>query len=285
MAYEIINNAQINPQRLYALLRVVIANPGIEEDKIYSLLQPKPLNNNQKAAEVLLDSAVKTELIYGDIHKRYKSKILSEEIETYAMFRALMQKRLLGVVDDNSDNYLLNLFIAWCAVKNAEILSKSSSLSDMAVDFNKTLFPESEIRALNTTKLGGIDDWMIFLGHGWKLNNYFLMPDASIRLESLLADLLPSPEEIPLAEFMNKLSDQCPELDRGILFEKCWQAVYGNKPHSNQLSLMLSTGLRSLQKKQKIRLIYLPDARDTWMLYPDMFDPRVTHIASVRKTV
>lgn len=286
MAYEIINNAQINPQRLYALVRLVSTHSGIEEGKILALLQPMPLNKNTLAAEELLDAAVKTKLIKGDIQRCYEANFRYKEVETYKQFRTMMQKQLLGIVDEDGDNYLLNLFTAWFAVKDEEYL-KNPDLKDMAVDFNNALFPDAESRAINSTKLGGMDDWLIFLGYGWKLNNYFLMPDATLRLDPLVDELLTSPEEIPFGKFMKKLSKICPELDRGVLFEKCLQVTKGSKPRGNQLSLMLSTALRTLHHQKRIRLNSLRDASDTWALYPDMIDTNstITHIAGMRKTV
>jgi hypothetical protein len=145
------------------------------------------------------------------------------------------------------------------------------------------LFPDSDGRALNYTKLNGIDDWMIFLGYGWKLANHFLIPDASTRLESLLDSLLPSAREVAVGRFIASLSSKCPELDRGVLFERCRQAVYDRQSDGNHLSLMLSTALRTLQTKKRIKMINSPDARDNWELFPDVSDPfsRITHISRV----
>jgi hypothetical protein len=285
MAYEIFNHASITPQRVYALTRLVAANPRIKKERILTLLQPKALNSKQSTAEEILDAAVKIGLVKGDVWNTFSSNYELERLETYPLFRGIMQDLLLGIEEDGKDNFLLNLFIAWFAVNNGKYLKKPD-LGVMATDFNRAFDSGADGRALNSTKLQGMDDWMIFLGFGWKMTNFFIIPDASGRIEPLIDGLLPAGKETLMGEFMKKLAKKCPELDTGILFEKSRQTVAGNNLANNQISLMLSIALRTLEKKEKINLIFTRDVKDTWILYQDLNSTieRVTHISKTRKT-
>jgi hypothetical protein len=140
-----------------------------------------------------------------------------------------------------------------------------------------------EGRLFNPTKLNGWLTWASFLGWGWRMTvggQELLMPDAHKRLKPILPQLLSDSEEIPFSQFTHNIANLCPELDGGSLFEKCWQASRGVEVRGNQLSLMLSTALRSLHDNKLIKLIEYADATDMWQLYPAQTHPvqRVTHI-------
>jgi hypothetical protein len=94
------------------------------------------------------------------------------------------------------------------------------------------------------------------------------MPDASERLLPLLKQLLPTHQPISMREFMIQLIQTCPELDGGSLFEYCSQASRPNETRGNSLSLMLSTGLRTLHMTKKLQLERRADSSDLWTLYP-----------------
>jgi hypothetical protein len=80
--------------------------------------------------------------------------------------------------------------------------------------------------------------------------------------------------------FMERLADTCPELDGGRLFNHCWQASRGAEQRGNRMSLMLSTGLRSLHNTGVIKLSEQADALTIWRLYPAAGSSlqQVTHI-------
>ena len=141
-----------------------------------------------------------------------------------------------------------------------------------------------EGRMFNETKLNGWLTWASFLGWGWRMKVGgidLLIPDAHSRLKIVLSSLFPNQEEeMPIAQFADNLADTCPDLDGGILFEQCWQASRGTEIRGNQISLMLSTGLRSLHDNGQIELIHHVDSRGVWQLYPAQGHPlhRITHV-------
>ncbi|MCL4868798.1 MAG: hypothetical protein KJ063_07515 [Anaerolineae bacterium] len=288
---EIINNNQVTPYRLHALVRLVPRLRTPKRDDFLELLQPLDLVSSQEASKEVYRAAINFRVIvedengyislHPDIGKR-------QNIETSAGFCAFMQKRLTGIADENADNYLLNFVTAWYAVQNERIF-QCQKKDEISQNFNKEMDPRGEEelleegRLFNPTKLNGWLTWASFLGWGWTVTvggKELLMPDAHKRLIPVLPALLPDSQEIPFSQFAEKLAEICPELDGGPLFEKCWQASRSAELRGNQLSLMLSTGLRSLHDNGKIRLTHYADSSDEWQLYPAQAHPiqRVTHI-------
>lgn len=80
--------------------------------------------------------------------------------------------------------------------------------------------------------------------------------------------------------FMDQLAEHCPELDGGVLFNRCWQASRGAEQRGNRLSLMLSNGLRVLHEAGAVQLDLVADAAIKWRLYPAVGHPvaQVSHI-------
>ncbi len=290
---EIINNGQITPHRLHALIRLVprLDNPTRED--LLNLLQPPGLISNQDAAKAIYGAARQHNLIDEDTNGKKMIKLhaqvgTSENIETVEGFRTYMRQQLLGVEDDNADNYLLNLFTAWYAVQNERVFQHSKK--DTITRFNIELFPQEDAdnpdqgRAFNEVKFNAWLPWAVFLGFGWSMrlgSTDILMPDAYARVEALLPELFAGEKAaVPFRTFAVRLKKRCPELDGGRLFEKCWQASRGAEVRGNRLSLMLSTALRVLHQSGQIELARQADATDVWQLYPAEGQPisQVTHI-------
>jgi len=288
---EIINNNQVTPHRLHALVCLVPRLRTPSRDDLLELLQPPDLVNSQDASKAVYLAAINFRVIVEDENSRvslHPDIGKRQNIETISGFRAFMQKRLTGIADENADNYLFNLFTAWYAVQNEEVFrySKKTGFREQfneAMDFREESDLLEEGRILSDEKLNGWLTWASFLGWGWRMKARtldLLMPDAHERLIPVLPLLLPDSKEIPFSQFAEKLAEICPELDGGSLFEKCWQASHGAEPRGNQLSLMLSTSLRSLHDNGKIQLIHYADSANEWQLYPAQAHPvqRVTHI-------
>jgi hypothetical protein len=289
---EIINNNQITPRRLHALVRLVSRLRQPNRASLLDLLQPPDLVDSQEAAKAVYNAAVRYNLIVEDdssdrvaLHKDIAN---GKDIDSADAYRAFMQKRLTGVANEHEDNYLLNLVTAWYAVQNERIFQYQRK-EDISEQFNADMDPRDqeelleEGRLFNPTKLNGWLTWAYFLGWGWRMTigrQEILMPDAGKRLLPALPVLLSDSGEIRFGQFATKLAELCPELDGGSLFKKCWTASRGAEEQGKQLSLMLSTGLRSLHDNKLIQLIDTGDAAETWHLYPAQAHTvvRVTHI-------
>ncbi len=287
---EIINNNQVTPHRLHALVRLVPRLRTPNRNDLLEMLQPPDLVNSQEASGAVYRAAINFRVIMEDENGRvslHPDIGKRKNIESSDSFRAFMQKRLTGIADENADNYLLNFVTAWYAVQNERIFQYRKK-GEISQNFNRDMDSRGEEdlleegRLFNPTKLNGWLTWASFLGWGWIMaaGKEMLMPDAHKRLIPVLPLLLLDSKETPFSHFAEQLAEICPELDGGSLFEKCWQASRSAEPRGNQLSLMLSTSLRSLHDNGKIRLIHYADSIDEWQLYPAQAHPvqRVTHI-------
>lgn len=280
MAYEILNNAQVTPRRLHALLRLAAREARATRQDLLDLLQPGALLSDgseakQSASKAVFNAAVSCGLIAPPAGNSEPVRLLvgREEIESPESFRACMQRTLLGVRDESRPNYLLNLYAAWYAAQNERVLRFTPQ--DFETNFNQELHADAEERVFNKTKLSGWEQWAAFVGWGWFLKTSparsVLVPDAHRRVAGALPTVFAADgrgKALEFGVFARRLGEHCPELDGGLLFERCWRGSRGAEPRGNRLSLMLSTALRVLHDTGHIELERRADATDIWQLFP-----------------
>lgn len=290
MGFEVISRNHITPHRLYALLQLVNHCGQLSRRQVLDLLQPSVLNEERESQEIsvyVYRTAINCSLIreFDDKERTIELQISSNSITTFEDFRRVMQRSLLGVVEESKDHFVLNYIAAWYSVQDEQVLDLSKA--DIEKRFHEQLYPNVSPRIFSEDP--GVTAWMRwaeFLGWGWsmqfnkKSREPRLVPDATKRLIPQLENLIPDPDiTLPFSAFMAKLCSLCPELDGGVLFNQAWEASRGNEQRGNRLSLMLSTALRVLHKQGAIELIQRADATDSWRLFPTQsYINQVTHI-------
>jgi hypothetical protein len=283
MAYELFGDGQLTPARLHALLRLVARRPGLTRRELTDLLQPASLARNQNAAEVVIAEAKGLGLIDAESNSSAEVRLTvsQDAIEDIEAFRQLMASRVLGVTDSNGENYLFNLFTAWYATLDAEVLTATPDR--VVAQFNEKLFAAAEGQKINDTKFAAWRPWAVFFGFGWLMSRggrTLLVPDCSGRVLSVIDQVLVDATPIPFQEFRRRLAAICPELDGGVLYEHA--AQFAQSANRGQLvSLMLSSALRALHEAGDCQLLSLADASDTWTLFPATGEPlvAVTHVS------
>lgn len=284
MGFELIERSHTTPHRLYAMVKLIDVLGTPSRNLLLNLLQPPILNDTSKSretAERLYIAASRCNLA-RDTDKCVELNVDRESVRNFDAFRLHIQKTILGVTEQNKDHYILNLLAAWYAVQDEQVLSLTKG--EINRQFQEQLFSTSSHPVLNENP--GLTLWFTwaeFVGWGWPIPfNKFsgLVPDATVRLRPLLQQLLPKDDQdVIFTAFMNSLSQLCPELDGGILFNQAWEASRGNEQRGNRLSLMLSTALRVLHKQGELELIQRADATDSWRLFPTQsYINQVTHI-------
>jgi hypothetical protein len=277
-------NIVITPHRVLSLLTLINQLSRANRGDLLSLLQPSAISEKPEIARDVYAAANSNRLIHEDESRERIANIAipNEALLDMDKFRAYLQNELLDVTDEAEYHYVLSLFAAWIAVQNEQVLETTKL--EWEQRFNAQLYPGREERVVNEHP--GITSWMEwadFLGWGWQLKFGQLqskfVPDCTGRLQPLLAELLPEADFIPFGLFMERLSARCPELDGGVLFERCWEACRRQERRGNRLSLMLSTALRVLNQNGSVALEDRADAPDNWTLYPaQSYNTRVTHI-------
>lgn len=281
---EVIDKNHVLPHRMFAMIHTVNTHPNIPRAELLRLLQPAALNESLETSGNIF---VKCQLCGLIAEKQDKSRAASLIVDPVvatdlSSFRMYMQATLTGATRDDQDHAVLNLFAAWFAVQNEQIINTSKS--EWEIRFHMDLYPHRSERVISEHP--GITAWMEwaeFMGWGWQLKfgsqESSVIPDSTIRIQPLLPQLLPEVSPISFGEFMNRLAVSCPELDGGVLFERCWEASRPNERRGNRLSLMLSTALRVLNQQGRIVLENRADATENWMLFPaQSYLSRVTHI-------
>lgn len=290
---DITNTAQVEPHRLLALMKLVADLGEPQRQDVQNLLQPSVLTENKSANpqdasrstyRIAVDCGLLTDADRAE--KTTKLLVAPEQVEEMASFQQLMQQVMLNVTDENASHYLFNLYTAWYAVQNDRIFYELAS-KGYDGPFCSEVYPNigDDKRPFNSTKFNAWRKWAAFLGFGWIWRfgtgtREILIPDATIRLRPLLTTVFGEDTMLSFGVFMDRVARHCPELDGGVLFNYCWQASRGAEIRGNTLSLMLSTGLRTLHTSGVLRLSEQADAQSVWHLYPAQGNPlqHVTHI-------
>jgi hypothetical protein len=277
-------NGASTPHRIFAMLRLISQAAPISRSDAIALMQPAGLNDNVTMATDIFRTIELMGLIETTADKSRFARIgFSENVlQSVDTFRAFLQQRIGGIVDDAEDHFLLNQFASWYAVQDDLVFTLSRS--DYEIRFHEQLYPGAQKRLMtHAQSIPAWTTWAEFIGWGWQVkfgsqeSNF--IPDCTVRIQPLLPELLPEDEPIPFGVFMDRLAVRCPELDGGVLFERCWEASRPNERRGNRLSLMLSTALRVLNQQGRIALENRADATENWMLFAaQSYISRVTHI-------
>ena len=288
---EIINVSQVEPHRLRAMTKLIADLEGPKRQDIINLLQPEALlagNTSEGALSASKNTfriAVDCKLVTDteNMEKVTTALVTPEQVATMTSFQQLMQNKVLGVDEENQPNYLFNLYSAWYAIQDERVFHELA-LKGYDDPFNTEIFPDiTDDRRFNSTKFAAWRKWAAFLGLGWVARiggRDVLVPDATVRLRNIIKQLFQDDDTIRFGQFMEQLATKCPELDGGKLFDYCWKASRGSEQRGNQVSLMVSTGLRTLDGLKVVKLTEQADSLNIWQLYPATGNPiqRVTHI-------
>jgi len=174
---EIINfGRQVTPKRVYTLVKLVEHLGEVSRKEILDFLQPESLVSNQEASKNAFTTAILLELIQDIENNHKKIKIHpslenTKELDGMDNFRQIVQQRMLGITENNEDNYLFNLVTSWYAVIDDNPIRLSKS--DLVNKFNSEVFPHveninlEEGQKFNDVKLNAWLIWAAFLGFGY----------------------------------------------------------------------------------------------------------------------
>src|SRR5690349_10892426 len=124
---EIINEAQVEPHRLRALVKLIADLQEPKRQEIVDLLQPLKLvegksssKEPQLAARTTYRIAIDCNLVTDaekNTEKTTRALVSSENVAAMPSFQQCMQHALLNVTEQHQSNYLFNLYSAWYAVQ------------------------------------------------------------------------------------------------------------------------------------------------------------------------
>lgn len=272
MAYELFNDGPATPNRLHGLLRLVARRPDCPAPQLFHLMQPPSLAENTQNVENVLDVAQALALVDRPDGRlgRVSLVVPQDEFEDITAFRQLMTRRILGVTDVDSKNFVFNLFTGWYATMDDEVLRLSGDR--LADSFNQRVYPGAQSQTMNGDKFPAWRTWAAFLGYGWifvRGSSRILVPDCHDRIAGLIDSWLPADgRTITFSAFIEQMAHDCPELDGGPLFARAVHAGAADQERGRRVSLMLSSALRGLHDAGRCELVELADALDGWSLFP-----------------
>lgn len=288
MGFEIIKNLQAPPNRIYDALKLIEALGEVKKQMMYEFLQPAFISKKQQAINPTIETLIHFDLAKTNTNKTKLFLIDNSYLGSYNDFRLKMQQVMLGAKEDHEDNFLLSQVTAWYAAKNHEVVTLDRI--EFERQFHQNLYPSIVSDGSRTRIISELDSilawglWARFLGFGKEyspdiVSGRRLMPNAKGRILPLLFVIIPLEEKLPVDQFIKSLGDHCPELDGGIVYEKCYQAVHGQSAKNAPLSLMLSTALHHLDAENVISIINEPDASRKRQLFPSQsYINQISHI-------
>ena len=290
MAFEVISYALgAPPNRIYTMLKLIetLQQQSPTREVIFSLLQPDSIQESKDSAERAYGILQNLNLISVSQNTDEVIRVVDTSfLESFELFRLKMQQNLLGAKQQEDDNFLLSQLTAWYAIYNQEayLMRRESIERRFHEDLYPSVIANNSTRKINDTILLSWGLWARFLGFGREYSlaggQRKLVPNAYIRVYPLLNDIFHKDvEELPINQFLEKLSTFCPELDGGIVYNRIYESVYNQSAINTPLSLMLSSALRTLQTKGVIELINRADALNTRQLFPSQsYIGSVSHI-------
>lgn len=291
MAFEVISYALgATPNRIYAMLKLIqtLQQQAPTREVIFSLLQPDSIQKSKDSAKSVYGILQNLNLI--SVSQDTDEVIYIGDgsfLESFELFRLKMQQTLLGANQPEDDNFLLSQLTAWYAAYNEKVFSMTRS--DIERLFHQDLYPSiithnltRKLQEKNNLLSWGL--WARFLGFGREYRfaggQRKLVSNAYIRVYPLLNNIFDERvEELPISQFLEKLSMFCPELDGGIVYNRVYESVHNRSAVNAPLSLMLSSALRTLQTNGVIELIDRADALNTRQLFPSQsYIGSISHI-------
>ncbi|MBD2425525.1 protein DpdG [Phormidium sp. FACHB-1136] len=284
------------PSRVIGVYKYLIKAKDHQEnrDKLYQALSPISLLTSSKKKKQDVSSNpndIPDEEIKKDPYKMIKTVIrqcinmglliednsnirLNPEVNKKDSLPSIIGSLFLS--QDNSENHDLVRVIAWYLAQ--DFYNVPGSWEETETQLRQQV--GDGLLELNDTRYGQFEDWSCYLGFCWRNSlskKAVLVPDPTVYLRHNLKRLFENQvgQQLPLAEFINRLGKYCPIFETGKFRDEIEQQIELREP--DHLSTVTSIALRRLEDEGSIRLENLADA--AILLLTDGFgDPDISHI-------
>ena len=204
------------PNKIESLIKTLnfFEKEDIKDKVIFDLYQPKGLNekDTQGQIQATLKVAKKLNLV-NDNNKLTFPYDSEDEIK-----KQILKRFDEIVLKDKSEEKWFALFYSFILSKNKDIGS-SSSYAKLATEFNRYLFgQEKPDNQLNETKLNHHFSWYNYIGLG-QTHQSLIFVNPFDRIKRNLRNIFQKIKNLTIDQFITKISEFCPELDGGLIFE------------------------------------------------------------------
>lgn len=213
---------QATPARLEILLDVTRQYPtGIKKPDLYRLLQPEPLsggNSKFPIADITLKAGLELGLLKQDGDVIVLEPSHRKDTSRDAILRGFDNHVLCSL---EHEKYFALFYSYYLALGKVAYQYHAYDRQKWAEQFNKDVFPNTRpANPFNRDKLTGLHRWLAYVGLGWYDPSGEFQANPYERLERSLTTIFSKQRKMESQDFMNSLSETCPELDGGALFKK-----------------------------------------------------------------
>ena len=236
----------VTPVRLEILLDLLReCRQGLTRDDAYRLLQPVPLGGDESsftAAKATIRSGVELKLIKEDGDAISLALTCRKEQAIRVSVLTALDEHVLSKTE--VEKYFA-LFSAYYLGLGKQVYERRSQDNQTwANQFNRDVFEDiPQTNPFNGTKLTGLHRWFAYAGLGWYDPAGHFQANPYDRLRRALPAIFKRHRKLESEDFMSLLSETCPELDGGTLFE---QANRGHRASDKRCTLGLSHALVEL---------------------------------------
>lgn len=258
-------DSEATPARVEMLLEVVRAMSGrkLDSSTIRQLLQPTGLpglTSKSDQARSLIGAARELDLIedHGDGMIR-ASRARDSRSARVAVIEAIDEK----VLSNDKIEPWFALFYAFLLGRDESAAPGPEAASRWEARFERELFGGAkQNNRFNDTKYRGLRRWFRYCGLGWHDGDDRFHPNPYERVLRQLPAIFSQNREMSVDAFIERLSEQCPELDGGHLFLR---ANPGWQRSARDISLGLSHALVDLHL-DGVLVLNCPLDSDGWII-------------------
>lgn len=274
---------------LIVLIRCLVSQGSLSRQKLLDLCIPKSLDPKQDMATKTLNRWIELGVLTTQadgtiaIADQFKKDLTKKKYSLQRLINSITQR----VFDEsNNKNFWYSeenksadfcRAQAWALAQDVYIFPKSwkevETLARLqgvehASKANENCTPEKPILFGNSTRWNGLTSWSEFLGFGNSLFGSFSV-DPTEAIRPYLNEIMPSKESLPIADFVDAISQRLPVLDGGVFRKLVEEKISTSKwdsPKANELSTSLSRSLLRLSADNTIKLEKKSDAKDQRIL-------------------
>lgn len=254
---------QATPARVEILIDLARESRNLTAASAARLLQPEPLTEGKEpqAAKATLKATKELGLLEEDDDSGRLSLPFKvrKAGDARATVLAALDERVLGTLDVEPYFALFYAFVLGLG-KGAYVKRDRDA---WAADFNRQVFPGiPQSNPFNKDKATGLDRWLGYAGLGWYDPSGNFQANPYERLHRALPAIFGKEKKTTSERFMQRLGEECPELDGGVYF---LQANPTYDRAEKRCTLGLSHALIELDMDKVIRL-HRPADSTSWSI-------------------
>lgn len=266
-----------NRDKLYHILSPISLVMKSQKNKKgeFSNLEDVPEEENKKDPHIMIKAVVRQCINMNLLIEEDENIKLNPDIDSRDELPSIIANLFFS---NHSENHDFARVLAWYLAQ--DFFDAPGNWQEMEPKLREQI--GDELLELNDARYGQFEDWSCYLGFCWQnslsKSVAVLVPDPTTYLRHRLKRLFQdrAKQQVPIAEFINRLGKISPVFETGQFREEIEQLI--ELREHNHLSSVTSIALRRLEDAGHIRLEKLSDA-SVLLLTDGSGEPAVSHIS------